>query len=75
MNKTGTKPKTNWNQMQTGAWLNPSNLHGALSTTIMQGAWGRASTGDGSKWRWSNGWGEWSWSNNGWGELICIEVF
>jgi hypothetical protein len=63
MNKTNTEPKTNWNQMQTTGWPNPSNLYGALSMMTMQGARGRASTGDGSKWRWSNNW---------WRELMVL---
>jgi hypothetical protein len=49
MNQTDTEPKTNSNQMLTGGSPNPSNLHRALSTMTMQGARGRASTGDGSK--------------------------
>jgi hypothetical protein len=42
--------------MQIQGWPKPSNLHRALSTITMQGALGRASTGAGLKWRWSNGW-------------------
>jgi hypothetical protein len=45
INKTDTEPKTNWNQTQIGGWPNPSNPHRVLSTTIMQGAQGRACIG------------------------------